>query len=616
MGEALPRNYNLIRGSETPLPSLQLALGNRWQWGSFLVGTLASFNYNNSLESEDRTTAQVDVAGASNSLAITERGQLRESVTERRISATWDLGLEIQEEHQVRATVIALQHSTDTTAIQEVSGSGVNDFARRRTRTEWVERGLLIQQVKGSHRLAGSKQNPLQLEWRAGLSQAHRQAPDMKEYTYRKLSSSDSYRLDPEVSGNLRTFGELDETSSEWGLELKKTISSESWGLLSFRAGVSDLRRERQSDTFRLQFVKNYLAGDEPDLSRSPDEIFSDQTKWRLQNQTQSADSYRGLSIIRAWSGSMNWQPNSQWEMNWGYRLEQARQDVGTFFYFNQNDIQSRGTHSTSDLLPSYTVVWKPNEKIRARAAYGESVARPDFRELSTVRYLDNETGFEAKGNTQLSPAVIQHLDQRWEYYFKEDESISLGLFYKKFLNPIEDVFQPAAGSLIKVPQNALSAENRGFEIETRFSLRRLARSFRRWSVVANYSSIESQVTLDPRTSANLTTRHRPLQGQSPSVLNFQLLYDRPQDGWQGSLLYNVLGPRITEVGTDQRPDIYEQPFHQLDLVLRKQMRGKWSWNFRARNLLDPVLFAKQGPEIVRSTRRGRFFSTGAAWTF
>jgi outer membrane receptor protein involved in Fe transport len=526
------------------------------------------------------------------------------------------LVFDIQNDHQFRAVLLGLRHNTDLAVTQEVSGTGVNDYARRRTRTEWVERDMLVGQLKGTHRLGGTKEKPLSLDWRAGRSQAQRNSPDMKEYTYRKIGPQDPFRIDPEVSGNLRTYNELQDQSDEWGLDLTVPFEVQKVGSIQWKLGFSDIRRVRDADTFRLQFIKDYLAGEEPDLTRSPDEIFADQTKWRLVNQTQSADSYRGQSSIQAFATSALWQPSSAWEGSVGYRLEEATNDVATFFYFNPDDIQSRGTNTARNLLPSYSLVWKPNDSIRARLAYGESVARPDFRELSTVRYIDNETGFEAKGNTELLPTVIRHVDHRWEYYFKEDEYLSVGVFYKQFDNPIEDVFQPAAGSLIKVPQNALRAENRGAEIESRFSLRRLNRELRRWSLVANYSWIQSEVELDPRRVANLTTRNRPLQGQSPYVVNIQLQYDRPAQGTQAALLYNVLGPRITEVGTDQRPDIYEQPFHQVDFVLNQKLSTNWQWQFRARNLLDPEVRATQGTEVVRATLRGRFYSMGATWTF
>ena len=88
-----------------------------------------------------------------------------------------------------------------------------------------------------------------------------------------------------------------------------------------------------------------------------------------------------------------------------------------------------------------------------------------------------------------------------------------------------------------------------------------------------------------------------------------QLQYDRPQWGLTTTLLYNVIGKRITEVGTNSIPDTYEQPFEQLDFVATKRIGDRWTVSLRARNLLNPEVESTQGDEMVRSLRRGRIFN-------
>lgn len=612
MASSLKKNYNIYPSTYENIPNLQIGLGNRWDWGATSLGTSGSLSYSSSAETLERSSSEVDVAGP-DQVIETEEALTNESEIERKQSLTWNAGVEYNKSQKLQLMLLDIRHNTDSTSVKEFSGSGVNDYSRKRTRTEWVERELFVQQLKGSHRLTEDK-NAIVLDWRAGQSQATRQAPDAKEYTYKKIYSSDPYRLDPEVSGNLRSYNELQEISREWGLDLITPFAINSDYQFKLKFGFSEVNRGREADTFRLQFVKDYLAGEEPDLSLDPDQIFSQSEKWKIHNQTGSADSYSGQALVQAWATSLQAELGSSWEMGAGFRREVSEQEVKTYYYYAPNDIQSLGFNRATDVLPSYSLIWKPQDSIRARLTYGESVARPDFRELSTVRYIDEETGFEAKGNTELEQTVIRHVDHRWEYYISEDEFFSLGVFYKKFENPIEDVFQPAAGSLIKVPQNARQAENKGAEFESRINLRRLSRDWRRWSLVANYSWIESQVELDPLKSANLTTKSRPLQGQSPYVVNFQVQYDRPAQGTQAALLYNVLGPRITEVGTDQRPDIYEQPFHQVDFVFNQRSSKNWQWGIKIKNLLDPKLEATQDKYVVRSYSKGRSLSVGATW--
>jgi hypothetical protein len=97
----------------------------------------------------------------------------------------------------------------------------------------------------------------------------------------------------------------------------------------------------------------------------------------------------------------------------------------------------------------------------------------------------------------------------------------------------------------------------------------------------------------EAKTFAN-TSIDRPLQGQSPYVLNASLGY-RNSVSWSQEkeqhtsvfLNYNLFGPRITDIGVNGVPDTYEQPFHQLDLVVRHSVSKFLSFGFSAKNLLD-----------------------------
>jgi hypothetical protein len=122
---------------------------------------------------------------------------------------------------------------------------------------------------------------------------------------------------------------------------------------------------------------------------------------------------------------------------------------------------------------------------------------------------------------------------------------------------------------------------------------------------------INSSVELGEDVKGVLTTNKRPLQGQSPYVFNLQVQFDRPQWKLQTTLLYNVIGPRITEVGTSQRPDIYEQPFHQLDLVSSIDLFGTGILNLKLKNILDLEAKSTQGGELVRKEKKGRALSVG-----
>jgi len=102
-----------------------------------------------------------------------------------------------------------------------------------------------------------------------------------------------------------------------------------------------------------------------------------------------------------------------------------------------------------------------------------------------------------------------------------------------------------------------------------------------------NASIIYSRVELDPAQATAVTNPSRPLQGQSPWVLNLFLSYDNADTGTVARLLYNVFGPRIAAVGTNGVPDTYEQPFHRLDLVVSQRIGERLTASLKAKNLID-----------------------------
>ena len=61
-----------------------------------------------------------------------------------------------------------------------------------------------------------------------------------------------------------------------------------------------------------------------------------------------------------------------------------------------------------NDLFPSLNATYKLNEKHQLRLAYGKSVNRPEFRELSTSVYYDFDLGSDVMGNSGLKAAIYK----------------------------------------------------------------------------------------------------------------------------------------------------------------------------------------------------------------
>jgi outer membrane receptor protein involved in Fe transport len=285
------------------------------------------------------------------------------------------------------------------------------------------------------------------------------------------------------------------------------------------------------------------------------------------------------------------------------------------------------------DRLPSAAVTWAYSPSAQVRAAYAESVNRPDFREMAPAPYLDPLLDLITVGNPDLVTAELKNYDLRWEYYFSPSESFSIAGFYKEFANPIEKTFSSGGSAKIITLQNALAAELTGVEVDYSRSLGWIEDfdwldwladfewgfigpfNWEHYILGFNYAWIESSVEIDTSLTTQ-TNPDRPLQGQSPWVVNFQFGYYNPDSSTEWTLLYNEFGERITQAGVLGQPDMYEQPFPQLDFVYKRRFVEDWRFALKLKNLLDPDVEYTQGQETTRIFKLGREVSLELEWAF
>jgi len=302
-----------------------------------------------------------------------------------------------------------------------------------------------------------------------------------------------------------------------------------------------------------------------------------------------------------------------------GARREESRQTVRTFTLHQEPPEVVLGEVYKVDILPAATLTQKlPLEvpgTMQVRFGYGRTLNRPSLRELSPAVYFGVVGGREVAGDPNVTRALIDNYDARWEWYLSGDESMSLGVFRKDFTDPIEtNILRGAAAR--EVPVNAEAARNLGLEFDLR---KRMGwgtdTGWEDLVVSGNASFIRSSVDLGSADGAQTSTE-RALQGQSPYVLNLQLSYEPMDKPVWGTVLYNLAGPRIVEVGTNGLPDTLEQPPKTLDAVLGWNITPGWSTRFKASNLLDSATTAQVGNMQVRNIAAGRSYNLALRWGY
>ena len=147
---------------------------------------------------------------------------------------------------------------------------------------------------------------------------------------------------------------------------------------------------------------------------------------------------------------------------------------------------------------------------------------------------------------------------------------------------------------------NALGATNYGLELEIKKSLAMIG--LKNFSLNMNTSLIYSNVDF----ASSETERSRPLQGQSPYVVNAGLYYQNDKAGISSSLMYNVMGKRIIVAaelnqGTVVTPDIYEMERHVVDFSFNKKLSKKLELKLGIKDLLSQNIKTQQTYEYTKN---------------
>jgi outer membrane receptor protein involved in Fe transport len=363
---------------------------------------------------------------------------------------------------------------------------------------------------------------------------------------------------------------------------------------------------------------------------------------FRIYDATSPSDSYRGQNQLIAPFLSAELPLLKKFKILAGVRMEDNTQYLQTAVGADSISLKT----NTRFYLPSFNLKYDFTRKSLLRFVYGETLNRPEFRESTPFLYYDFELMALSHGSLfpsidhpaglKLKTATIKNYDLRYELYPGLTEMITVGVFYKKFKNPIEQIAEAhehrTGVSRETTFRNSDAAYCYGVEIEVRKNLLALdnilgTKVFQNLNLIANTSLIKSQVY----NSNDSLLKTRPLQGQAPYLANVGLFYGNKSNpkGLQFSITYNIIGPRIFLAGgtdgphTESGPSIGEMQRHLLDLTVRKSITKHISINFGIQDLLNqPVTFVedsnqdgkfniKQGDKVIIKYRKGSYYTFG-----
>ena len=611
-GESLSNEYDTKRSLTPPDLGVVASVGNRFALRHAKIGFVSALGYKNEYAAV-RDAVSRNVQGNAGSL-IGDDFRLTTAGRQVSLSGFLDWGVEFSEKQKLKFTTMVLRQTDDTTTLRR--GFDVDaQTDTRATRLSWVERQVALQQVSGSHGF--DKLNELTVDWRYAFARSGRYEPDRRDYEYSRAAGTGMFQL---VSGGStqRLWGDLNDTTHEGQLDLALPIDI--WSKLTAKIKAGALVYERRRDAWVRRF-EYLVSGLSPDmLTLSPSQIFTPENigpRAQFREVSRQNDTYDASMALRAGYLMLELPLVEQVELMAGARVEKARIQVTTFDPYAAMSTPERAKLDNVDVLPAGTLTYRFIEDWQLRAGYSRTLNRPDLRELSSSQYDDIEANAVLRGSADLKRATIDSYDLRLEWYFTSDEVFSVGGFYKQFDDPIELSVQPGA-EIIYTFANTDSARSLGLELDARKRFDFIAPSLDELYLAGNFAWIDSEVGID---LVNGGTYKRPLQSQSPWVLNLQLGWDDSDKGGTGtsaSLLYNVAGRRIRAVSNPNLsiPEQYEEPLHRLDFVFSQSLPHGFKLGVRAQNILNAEQVWKQGDIVVRRFRRGADISASLAWSY
>ncbi len=614
-GRALSNNYTPVnRGWTRPQQTYSISGGNTY--GKLgLVGAITFANQPQRYPEERRFLVN---AGGGQPQIFSDYSQFNSTNEGIRLGGVMNASLRLNPANKLvfRNT---LTRDTDK-EVREFQGlNGGIGVEIQDTRLRWTERRLISTGLEGEHALA--KFGNSIFRWQFTYSDSYRGEPDLRESIRgREPGTTGPFAFLNLGDSGTRYFSNLYdkiyEPQVEWGTPFFKGAISGIWKV-GFRGTIR--RRDFEARRFRFFPVRTGTI----DFYAPTNDILSDKNirpdGFVLREFTRGTDKYQAEMDVYGGYGMLDLNLGSRWRLIGGIRIEDAAISVLTQDPLVPNSIPQAAVLNNRDPLPAVNAIYALTPRQNLRFGYGRTLNRPDFRELSPFEFTNVVGGYTTVGNPNLRRATIDNFDARWEWFLGGNQILAASYFYKKFKDPIEQIYRPTASELRQSFSNVAGANNQGIELEFRKNLGSFHRKLDDFALQSNLTFVNSDVVIpDEPEYLQLTSKSRPLVGQSRFIYNIVGEWMKPK--WRSNvrIYMNSVSRRISDVGTFQLPDIYQERMTFLDVVYQLSLRSdnRWTMRFSAENLTDNHYRYTQSEFLVRGFRLGRTYTIGTTYSF
>jgi hypothetical protein len=564
------------------------------------IGAVAALNYSYSyLNIQNMTNSRFGIYNKTDDMPVTLYNYHDDQyTTTARTGGMLNLIWELSGNHRLEFRNIFNQQGRDRYTYRDGWQNISARYEQQKEEYFYNSRGTYTGQLGGFHTFSEVNK----VDWTLGYSYANRNQPDRRQIE--RDEDIDGFSMNSIV----RDFNRLNENIYSVGVNFSRPFAFGSFSP-SIKTGIYADYRLRDYNTRYFIYKANinnlppdFLYRDVATGMMLPDFFSAD--KFYISDATDNTNNYSGENLLLSGYAGLNL-PLGKFNIYAGVRYENNRMSLTNYISINTDDTESYD-YKQNDFFPSVNATYNINKTNLLRFAYGKTINRQEFREVSPSTYYDFELFSFVRGNKNLKQAYIQNLDLRYEIYPSAGEAISFALFYKRFDNPIEWTFIDAGGTYTYTFENAETADSYGLELDMKKNLDFIG--LPEFLLSFNGALIHSEVMFNEKSLEH----NRPMQGQSPYLINTGLFYQHSK--FNTGLMYNIIGKRIVGIGRNDNshggsidnnvPDMYEMPRHSFDLSFSYKLREHIELNFGIRDILAAPYIYKQYPKFINNEEK------------
>ncbi|MEZ5055163.1 MAG: TonB-dependent receptor [Chitinophagales bacterium] len=607
IAESMSTDWTAKKMASIPDQKIGISFGRRISTDKLLVGMITSINY--SINKQTNTIFRADYNQYD---FINDKQSPKYNFIDTQYNNSVRLGVLHNWAFKFKSNTIEFKNIYNSNALSQYTHRYGTDYANDLNLHNYAlynsYRGIYAGQLLGKHQIKSEKNA---IDWIVGYSRAYKKEPDFRRYTSTYNKDNNQYEINvlptsinPNNLG--RFFSNMHENILTAGVNASNKIGKLQSDAFKFniQTGTYVEYKDRVFNARVLGFKRADIEQfDYNNTTQGIDYLLqhiNTTNGIKLGEQTRSYDSYTANNLIFAGYVNTDMHIKNKVKIITGFRYEFSNQQLTS----GKSTDLVKVKNLKHAYLPSININYNITPKMALRAAYGMSVNRPEFREIAPFAFDDFNTKYSIIGNPELKNATVHNTDIKFEYYPSNSEIISISAFYKKFMNPIESkAVVGTSGSTFSFA-NAYQSDVAGVELEVKKSfLTAKQYFFQHLGIMANFSYVYSKVKLGDEKVGQ--SDNRPLQGQSPYTANAGIFFEDKELGLQANIMYNVIGKRIAYVGTDDNPDIYEMPRHQLDFNIQYRFKKNVEISLAANDLINQsVLYLQDGNNDKKWNRK------------